>query len=658
MAAIQSHSEVAVKPRHPYAAVAVWCVLFFALVPGMCAQEAAAPRHTGFPQDWSEHQIVFSRDGLARHPNLIYREPRVLQQAMQRWQVPNFGVFHDADPLPTSVNKSGQHRDWSVALGGRLNANMFPSKFSFDVGAPPDCINDYVVFGLDVAGVTGGQANLVAFNNLYSDPVNGGGLCDPASGPGLGPNVLFAYNITTVAGGKIITSPILSLDGKKIGFVESVPGAAPSAIFHVLTWTAGGGLTAAAAPAPGSMLSVLFSPAANDTTSSPWIDYGADTVYVGADNNNTATIPSKVYQITGVFLGTPTLSLAPWPVMVGTSFRLTAPVLDSLLHLLMVGGGNGNLYQIDTTTGVLSTAVVGAVGGTTPGIFAPPIVDITNGTTFVVTANDGVSAALVEFNTFALMQQAKAEIGKGSTGSPGTPVKLYQPAFSNDYFNDPSTGLITLCGTGATDTSPWQYAFGFAGDTMSETALFKRQLSASTTDRCTGWTEFFNPNVGASPGTDFFFFGLTGDCSITVLGDAITATSVVSNVLTVTANNSFTVGETVYIQGTAESFLNGQSVTIASLIGSGPTYTGFTANFTASNYSNATDTGTVGPSTTGCVVALGNNAGTTTTTTAAVAGGPSGIVVDNYSTAAQASSIYLTAEGQQTAYKFTQNGLQ
>jgi hypothetical protein len=58
------------------------------------------------------------------------------------------------------------------------------------------------------------------------------------------------------------------------------------------------------------------------------------------------------------------------------------------------------------------------------------------------------------------------------------------------------------------------------------------------------------------------------------------------------------------------------------------------------------------------VVALGNNAGTTTTTTAAVAGGPSGIVVDNYSTAAQASSIYLTAEGQQTAYKFTQNGLQ
>jgi len=32
-------------------------------------------------------------------------------------------------------------------------------------------------------------------------------------------------------------------------------------------------------------------------------------------------------------------------------------------------------------------------------------------------------------------------------------------------------------------------------------------------------------------------------------------------------------------------------------------------------------------------------------------------VVDNYSTAVQASSIYLCAEGVSTAYKFTQDGL-
>ena len=54
----------------------------------------------------------------------------------------------------------------------------------------------------------------------------------------------------------------------------------------------------------------------------------------------------------------------------------------------------------------------------------------------------------------------------------------------------------------------------------------------------------------------------------------------------------------------------------------------------------------------------GNNAGTTTITTAFVNGGPSGIIVDNYSSAAQASSIYLTSLLTNIAYKFTQEGLQ
>jgi hypothetical protein len=50
--------------------------------------------------------------------------------------------------------------------------------------------------------------------------------------------------------------------------------------------------------------------------------------------------------------------------------------------------------------------------------------------------------------------------------------------------------------------------------------------------------------------------------------------------------------------------------------------------------------------------------GTSTFTTTTVDGGPSGIVVDNYSTAGQASSIYLMGDKIEYAYKFTQNGLQ
>jgi hypothetical protein len=247
----------------------------------------------------------------------------------------------------------------------------------------------------------------------------------------------------------------------------------------------------------------------------------------------------------------------------------------------MVGSSNGSLYRIDTTTGAVVALAVGLKGATTPQIVGPPIVDVTNGTTFVVSANDGSSAVLVEADTASNMQLSRARIGQGSTGlpAPNPALLLYEPAFTHDYFNDPSTGLIRLCGTGLADTTPWQYAFGFTipvtQPIMNTTASFSQVLLASLTARCTGWTEFFNPNVGVG-GTDFFFFGLSADC---------------------------------------------------------------------------TGAGAAG----GCVASRTSD---TTITTATVPGGSSGIVVDNYSNAVGASSLYLTAGTQNSAFKFTQNGLQ
>src|SRR5271170_4172942 len=66
----------------------------------------------------------------------------------------------------------------------------------------------------------------------------------------------------------------------------------------------------------------------------------------------------------------------------------------------------------------------------------------------------------------------------------------------------------------------------------------------------------------------------------------ISATSIASNVLTVVSGNSFNVGDNVELFDTGETFLNGQTVTITS---SSPTQ--FTADFTAADYSNPTDTG-------------------------------------------------------------------
>jgi len=529
---------------------------FFMLVSNLNAQVPANPGRTGVVQDWTRNHIVFNRAALLKNPSLLSIEPRIAHQVVQRWQK----AQSQTSGAPSTVGDPSPQRDWNVSLGtGRIAPNMFPAKFSFDPGAAPDCINDFVVFPLQHAGVTGGQANLVAFNNLYAGTTPAG-LCGPA------PTVLFAYNTTTVAAGRILNSPALSLDGKKIAFVES--GAA-SSIFHVVTWTAGAGTISAAADPGGAMTSTTFA-AALDTRSSPWVDYNTDTAYVGSDDG-------KVYKFTGVFNGTPTLAGAPWPVTLSANVRVSSPVLDKNLGLLMVGIQNGTYYSVNTSTGVVKSLVVGRSGATNPGILAAPVVDVSNGTSFVVSANDGTSGVLVEVNSATMTQLAKGRIGQASHS--GTAISLFQPAFSDAYFNDPTTGTIRLCGTGTADNTPWQYAFGGftlqAGKyVMNTTPTFSAQLLTSTTARCTGWTEFFNPNVNG--GTDFFFFGLTADCT--------------------------------------------------------------------------------GAGTSGCVKARNSDGSLTSVD---VAGGPTGIVVDNYSTAAQAASIYLTgATAPNLAYKFTQNGLQ
>jgi hypothetical protein len=68
---------------------------------------------------------------------------------------------------------------------------------------------------------------------------------------------------------------------------------------------------------------------------------------------------------------------------------------------------------------------------------------------------------------------------------------------------------------------------------------------------------------------------------------AVTATSITSDVLTVTCNNAFLVGETVVLNGTVESILNGQPLTVISA-----SSTQFTASFIAADYTNIADTGT------------------------------------------------------------------
>lgn len=167
---------------------------------------------------------------------------------------------------------------------------MFPAKFGFDTNATPNCTN-YVVFGLNVAGITGGQANIVGLNQLYSGTAPR--LCNQSN-----PSVYFAYNGST-ASGSVFTSPSLTLDGKKIVYIES---AANASVFHILTWKSGDGASRrdavhsvsptrppSCSPTSSCLISVQYAASAT-TLASPWIDYATDKAFVAADDGTIARI--------------------------------------------------------------------------------------------------------------------------------------------------------------------------------------------------------------------------------------------------------------------------------------------------------------------------------------------------------------------------------
>jgi hypothetical protein len=471
------------------------------LVSALSAQVAEDQRpRIGIPQDWTHHHLFFSRQVFSQQPELARLEPRVWHQFLREMRAGSAKAPASAAPDDnTNDSPDAEQRDWSMPLGaGHIAFGMSPAKFGFDDTAA-DCLNDYAVFGLNVVGATGGQANLVAFNNLYS---GAGGLCGSGN-----PTVLFAYNITTAAGGRIVTAPVLSLDGTKIAFVES--GGA-SSTFHVLTWASGPGngtsATASAFPGVGNsavLISIPYS-AQTNTHASPWVDYVNDVAYMGADDG-------KLYKITGVFKGSPALAGAPWPITINTNRRLTAPVLDQVTQNLFLGDGQGFLYSVNSNTATINKRLaVGSATARNPAIYDAPIVDASHGTVFAVSSNDGTSAVLVQASTTTLTQKARARIGQGSTA--GTSINLYDGAFNDKYFTDPSTGRMLVCGTGATDGTPWRYSFGFITNTLNPGSVTSVQILPSTRSRCSPISQIFNPNIGAA-GTEFFFWGMTADCT-------------------------------------------------------------------------------------------------------------------------------------------------
>jgi hypothetical protein len=289
-------------------AIGLSCVIS---VSYLAAQESPGPQHA--VQDWSSGSIVFTGLTPENLDAAVALDPRALHSWLDHARH-NYPSTQAGQSEPQFRRREPPHRrrlrrDWQMNLGGSsVGPHVWPAKFSFDINAAPDCVKDYVVFPTDnpvASGSPGGRPSVAAFNNLYTGP-GPTGICPTLSAPATQPSVLFAYNTGTAPTGQSFSnlSPVLSLDGTKIAFVENNTGAGGNyTAFHVLTWKAGEGtLTSAALPgncSPGNscMTTLVLSTTSGDRNSSPFVDYAHDTAYVG-DN-------LLLHKITPVFGGTP-----------------------------------------------------------------------------------------------------------------------------------------------------------------------------------------------------------------------------------------------------------------------------------------------------------------------------------------------------------------
>jgi hypothetical protein len=642
--------------------------------------EPTSEHRVGVPDDWSHHHLVFSNPGtfaeamkngtflewykmvndprfqiqqMKRHaeatPGMAEPEDFAKGTSIQQW-VPTLPVI--GRPIDPSKPKPGPppppppppgplHRDWSESLGGAgVAPGMSPAKWTFSPIAAASC-SDYVVYGVNTAGASGTQANLVGLTNLY---VTGGtGICGSA------PTFLFSYYVGI---GTVQTSPALSTDGTKVAYVESISGGSK---FHVLTIGTTGSNNGTSATSPvlpattylnGTKTTnntlnnavdyaITMSGSVSVTRSSVFVDYGHDVAYVGDDGG-------KLHKFYPVFSAAPQEVTASWPVQLKHSTTnaliLTGPVYDSVSGNVYVGDSAGYLYSVNSSGTVTASGQLGA--GT--GVVDAPVVDIIANTVYVFLGDNagGTESAVV---------QLSIPISSGATGTAanvGTlsaTVPLYAGVFDNTYYSSASgkAGYLYVCGNAG--GSPTLYPIPITGTGTMGTVGTGVLLANNTGTECSPLAEIYN--TGTS--TDWLFVSVgNNSCGAgTGAGGCTMSFNVTSGPPTIgpwlpnwePGSTSTEVVDTAgNIQQCSHKCTNDTGSTTPSWT-TGTTSDGSDVRWTYQSASNGQ-------------------------TTAIQATGSSGIVIDNVSTSVGASSLYfgtLSGTGAtNSAVKMTQAGLQ
>jgi len=472
--------------------------------------EAAAPAI----DDWTYHHVIFSKPATAEQARGLEQDPRYWQQI--RRQSPSAPETDTQSVLAPelqvhshgSSNNAGLWQE-NLGTGATMGALNYPAKYSLTT-TTASCTSDFVVYPTGLAGAAGpgGQASIVAYSNLYSG-------CT-----GKIPSVYWAYYIG--AGSVIQSSPVFSLDGAQLAFVQADAG---QAAVVLLKWAAS---TTETVKKPTSV-SLIGNYATchvpcravlnlndagvfvNDTNSSIFVDYPSDTAFVGDDSG-------YLHKFNPVFSGTASNPPAEvkggiWPVQLnpGAPTALTSPVYDSVTGNVFVADKGGFLYSVNSSTAAVTVSGhldVSNADDTGPGIIEGPILDYTANLVYLFATSDGqtdcagldcsaVYAASTAFTAGDVPPHAKV----GTSTAHGTaPSPMYIGAFDSTYENSVNaTGNIYVCGNTGGKPTLYQVPLtaGVFGTVNTVTAL------ATATTPCSPITHIVN--ASATPPAELVF---------------------------------------------------------------------------------------------------------------------------------------------------------
>lgn len=476
--------------------------LLLCLTGALSAQDAPAdliPQRplVGVPEDWSTRHVIYTRNGSVEDMMKVRNDPRFLNSfllhamAESRGQANQAAAESGAQDSQSSVwgTRTGRNRhskvDWAVSLGGTsgMAFGESPAKYTFDPNAPPSC-TDFMVYTIAANAKVGTQANLVGLTNLYSG-TNPTGLC------GAAPTFLFSY---AIGSGSSDLSPVLSLDGKKIAWIEN----RTRSYLHVTTWTAGQGTDATThsvgIPVPNDSILDYTNAAypgctANGRTNSNsnmYVDYPSDTAFLSADNG-------ILYHVKNVFSGTPSIDFC---IVVNASAGtgMSGTVYDSLLNQVFVSDSK-KMYAF--TVGASSFTLAASITYGNNTFSDSPLLDAFNGYIYMFSSRD--KNGNTSMAQFPVNLSSVVLVPLGPANTFGTAI-LLDGTFDNNYFTfGPTNAAATIytCGTDSTNTTAqdlFTITFLSTGIVNTTPAMSqnKNVNPGNKTGTCSPITEFFD----------------------------------------------------------------------------------------------------------------------------------------------------------------------